>query len=62
MDSGVEKTDSKIYVLWLAKRREERIAYTIDTHQHSKAETRMSRVCSSPLPDGRAIIINERQQ
>lgn len=37
MDSGVEKPDSKIYVLWLAKRRGKRIAYTIDTHQHSKA-------------------------
>lgn len=37
MDLGVEITDSKMYVLWLAKRKGESIAFTIDTHQHSKA-------------------------
>lgn len=51
-------TDSKIYVLWLASRKKRRrLAYTSILKQKN-----VKSVFFPPLPDGRAIIINERQQ
>lgn len=51
-------TDSKIYALWLASRKKRRrLAYTSILKQKN-----VKSVFFPPLPDGRAIIINERQQ